>query len=125
MFGIFKLSVERVSIGTIDLDLREHGKSDRVTFGAKFCDFLFGSGFLQAKLIARKAKHTKPLTSVSFIEGLKALVLGRVSATTCCIYNQQDVISVMCQIRFGAVNSRDFGVVINFHIKIRNRCIYG
>ena len=124
MLGIFELSVEWVSIGTIDLDLREHGKSNRVTFGAKFCNFLFGSGLLQAKLIAGKAKHTKPLASVSLIEGLKALVLGRVSATTCCIYNQQDVIYVMCQIRFGTANSSDFGVVINFHIKIRKRCIY-
>jgi len=71
-----------VGVVTIDLDLREHGKSDPEVHCAEVLDLQFRSGFLRTELITRETKDDESLILVRLIEGLEALILRRKTAFT-------------------------------------------
>src|SRR4051812_40457750 len=58
--GLFEPHVERVRIGTIDVDLGEQREADPVLRAAKTCDLLRAARFLGAELVAGKTQDDQP-----------------------------------------------------------------
>ncbi len=64
---------------SIDLDLREHRKRDRVFRCRKLENFSVGSGFLSTELVARKCKNAE--TVRIFVKGTQTCVLAGEAST--------------------------------------------
>ena len=73
--------IKGVSVLPVDLDFIKEREANLVLGGAKLFDFLIGSGFLTAELVAREAQHHEALVFVVLIERLNPVSIvnrGRV-----------------------------------------------
>ncbi len=73
---LFEESKERVSIGTVYIDLLEERKSHAVVEVAEGCDVFRGAGFLRAELVAREAEDSQALRLELLVELLQASYCG-------------------------------------------------
>jgi len=75
--------VQRVGGGAVNIDFGEHRKADTVIAFTKPSNFIPGTWFLLAELVAGETKNLQSAMPVGAIQFFQARVLGRESALTC------------------------------------------
>ena len=91
------MTVQRVRIGAVDVDLGKQRKSDMKARGTELADGFAVARLLPAELVARKPEHAEPLVPVLPVQGFKAGVLRRKTAFTGGIDDQQHLAAVIGQ----------------------------
>ena len=76
------MHIDRIGLGTIDLNLRHHGKSHAIVGAAEFEDLGILPRFLPTELVARECEDRQSPGTVPIVQFLKLLVLRSKSAST-------------------------------------------
>ena len=84
----FELHEERMRVRSVDVDLREHGKTYAVILFAKARDVGFASWLLCAELITGKAKHSKAPVFVLAVQVFEPRILRSKAALAGGIHDQ-------------------------------------
>src|SRR6185312_4228838 len=94
---VLQISVERVRIGPVDVDLGEHREADAVIYLAELADLVLAARLLVAKLVAREAEHGEALGVKLFVELLQPLILRREPAFARGVDDEQHLSAIVAE----------------------------
>lgn len=90
-----EVTIQRVGVISIHIDLSEHGEGDSVGEGAELSNFFFRPWFLTAELVARKSENKKPPISEAMKDPLKSGILRGKSALASDVHDEEHLTSIL------------------------------